>query len=94
MNNQAQQEVDDFLVSSSITKTLAAGNASIDKRSSNVSIRPSKTSSSLRKSTEVRKSVSASSGLYKSRPAPNFSLEHAKQFSKQKSITNIVPRVC
>lgn len=86
IQKQAQQEVDDFLLSSSISKPRTAP-MSGRKPSSNVSVRPAKSAPTL------RKSVGKPEQNYKSKPVPDFNGQHAKQFSKQKSITNIVPRV-
>ena len=81
---QAQEEVNDFLLSSSITEK-------------SMSVRtPSHVSFRANKLAVPRKSISASGKKtteYKAKPIPNFNAAHTKQFSGLKSITNIVPRV-
>lgn len=102
--HQAQSEVEGFIEAASIQRPVTTGSSSHKATvptplNNNVSVRAKGRGSTgretqrSRSSTGMRKSISSRGQHFKPKPAPDFNAQHAKHFSKQKSITNIVPRV-
>lgn len=90
-NSKALQEVSNFLSSSTSKKSFSALDSAV-KKPTYVSVRPPKPVAILPHKSPAK--IASNVTAFKSKEVPNFNLAHAKQFSKLKSIKDVVQRVC